>query len=91
MAARKAERGATSMDWVQARRMRKRIEGPRVEGTGMRARQIAEGRWVNTIVCEGQYEDVDRGEGVEIEEAKVPSHCLSVSRSRTLLTWRLRQ
>jgi hypothetical protein len=49
-AARKAERGAASMDCVQARRMRSTSEGARVEGRGRSARKIEEGRWVNTIV-----------------------------------------
>lgn len=50
-AARKAERGATSMDCVQERRMRKSMAMGREVGTGIRARKMAEGRWVNTIVC----------------------------------------
>jgi hypothetical protein len=49
-AARKAERGAMSMDWVQARRMRNRRDSGREEGIGMRARKMDEGRWVKTIV-----------------------------------------
>ena len=44
MAARKAERGATSIDWVQARRIRKSIANGREEGMGIRARQTADGR-----------------------------------------------
>jgi hypothetical protein len=39
------------MDWVQARRMRKRRDSGSEEGIGMRARKTAEGRWVKTIVC----------------------------------------
>jgi hypothetical protein len=49
-AARKAERGATSMDCVQERRMRKVRARGRVVGTGIRARAMAEGRWVKTMV-----------------------------------------
>lgn len=49
-AARKAERGAVSMDWVQERRIRNIIAGPRALGTGIRARKMEDGRWVNTIV-----------------------------------------
>ena len=44
MAARNAERGAVSMTCVQARPMRKTRAPGRVDGMGMRARQIAEGR-----------------------------------------------
>lgn len=50
--ARKAERGATSMVWVQARRTRKSMANGRDDGMGIMARQIAEGRWVKTIVCD---------------------------------------
>lgn len=39
------------MDWEQARRMRKVNAKGRAEGTGMRERATAEGRWVKTIVC----------------------------------------
>lgn len=49
-AARNAERGATSMDWVQERRMTKVMARGREEGMGMSERKMAEGRWVNTIV-----------------------------------------
>ncbi len=51
MAARNAERGATSMTCVQARPMRKTSAPGSVAGMGIKARQMAEGRWVNTIVC----------------------------------------
>ena len=43
-AARNAERGATSMFWVQARRIKKVSARGRLDGTEMRARQIADGR-----------------------------------------------
>lgn len=49
-AARKAERGATSMFWEHARRTRKVSARGRLLGTEIRARQIAEGRCVKTIV-----------------------------------------
>lgn len=51
-AAKKALRGATSMLCEQARRIRKAKAAGRAEGTGMSARQMADGRWVKTIVCE---------------------------------------
>ena len=50
IAARKADRGATSIDCVQERRIRNIMDQWTSLGTGMRARKIAEGRWVNTIV-----------------------------------------
>ena len=43
-AARKAERGATSMDWEQERRIRKANARGRAEGMGMRERAMVEGR-----------------------------------------------
>ena len=49
-AARNADRGATSIDWVQERRMRNIIAKGREFGIGIRARKIADGRCVNTIV-----------------------------------------
>lgn len=49
-AARNAERGATSMNYVHARRMRNMRENVGVDGTGMRARKMADGRCVKTIV-----------------------------------------
>jgi hypothetical protein len=60
IAAKKAERGATSMTCVQARPMRKVRAPGRVEGMGIRERQIAEGRWVKTIVCKAGLVSVDR-------------------------------
>lgn len=51
-AARKAERGATSMFWEQARRTRNVSAKGRLLGMEMRARQIAEGRCVKTMVWE---------------------------------------
>jgi len=51
IAARNADLGAVSIDWVQDRSIRKNIAGPTVDGTGIRARKIADGRWVKTIVC----------------------------------------
>ena len=38
------------MTCVHARPTRKTSAPPSVEGTGIRARHIADGRWVNTIV-----------------------------------------
>jgi hypothetical protein len=49
-AAKKADRGATSIDWVHARRIRKSIAKGSCEGKGIKASAIEEGRWVNTIV-----------------------------------------
>lgn len=49
-AARNAERGATSMDWVHARRTRKSIAKWTLSGIGIRASAIADGKWVKTIV-----------------------------------------
>jgi hypothetical protein len=49
-AARKAERGAESMDCVEARMRRRAALGRRVVGNGMNDKQMADGRWVNTIV-----------------------------------------
>jgi len=43
-AARKAERGATSMDCVQERRTMNMVAKGRLFGTGIRARKMAEGR-----------------------------------------------
>jgi len=48
-AARNAERGAASMLWVQARRMRKEMDNGKDDPTGIRARKMEEGRWVKTI------------------------------------------
>jgi len=50
IAAKKAERGATSIDWVQERRTRKRRDRWTSLGIGMSARKTAEGRWVKTMV-----------------------------------------
>ena len=49
-AAKKAERGATSIDCVHDRRTRKVKASGRDLGTGMNESAIAEGRWVNTMV-----------------------------------------
>ena len=49
-AAKNAERGATSMDWVHDRRMRNIIAKGREFGIPMSARKIAEGRCVKTMV-----------------------------------------
>lgn len=49
-AAKNAERGATSMFWEQARRTRKVNASGRSEGTGISAKNIADGRCVKTIV-----------------------------------------
>ncbi|OKP08250.1 hypothetical protein PENSUB_5617 [Penicillium subrubescens] len=49
-AARKAERGATSMFCEHARRTRNVSASGKLLGTEIRARQIAEGKCVNTIV-----------------------------------------
>ena len=48
--ARNAERGATSMLCVEARRARNTREGARVGGMGIKERKMAEGKWVKTIV-----------------------------------------
>lgn len=50
MAARKADRGAASIDCVHERRMRKSDDAQRYCGIGIMARAIAEGRCVKTIV-----------------------------------------
>lgn len=50
-AAKKALRGATSMLCEQARRIKKVKAAGRADGTGMRARQMADGKWVKTMVC----------------------------------------
>lgn len=49
--ARNAERGATSMFWLHARRTRNVRASGRADGMGTRARQMADGRCVKTIVC----------------------------------------
>lgn len=53
-AAKKAERGPTSIDCVHALRIRNIIARGRNGGNGIKARKIAEGKWVKTIVsrCE---------------------------------------
>lgn len=50
IAARKADRGAVSIDCVQERRKRKVRDRWTSLGMGMRARKMAEGRWVKTMV-----------------------------------------
>lgn len=49
-AAKNAERGATSIDWVQDRKIRNIIAKGRESGIPISARKIAEGRCVKTIV-----------------------------------------
>lgn len=49
-AARNAERGPASMDCVHARRIRNVMARISEDGRGIRARKIAEGRWVKTMV-----------------------------------------
>lgn len=58
--ARKAERGATSIDCVQERRTRKRVARGKEEGIGIKAREMVEGRCVNTIVYRVSQPDPDR-------------------------------
>lgn len=48
--ARKAVRGAPSICAVQNRAIRRALATPKVEGKGMSARKIAEGRWVKAMV-----------------------------------------
>jgi hypothetical protein len=50
-AATKAERGAESIDCVQARRIKKTRARGMFDGRGISASATLEGRCVNTIVC----------------------------------------